>query len=559
MKQDQGAFHHKDASVYVNNSDVVDKLKATLGDAVYAYPDGNGIGTTVDINFELNNIDDVVNGSLKVQDAIDSLNKDIMQYEDDMTLVQSTLDELIAKNSANIDKWKEQEQQFVESGNIWGAAAASKAAEDAQAEIDAQINAANSKLEELQEKLVDSQNALVQLEKIFPNVAANFQDVIDTATGKYISIFGAPEDAQELLDFAQKVSDAYGFTGEAAEVFKQGIIDGYEGIGEAASSVVGFVEDVNDALQSIEPLKPEDIFAFNAQDQATLVTKEFQDYYNKIQGQLNAMPQQMDNTERLRTALAMYQAYRNELGAVGQAQESFTDILIANSDAIDNYQTNIASLSSVVQHVFDGYEDPNTFIDDVQTLATELAKFGEEMDLSSISMEEFGEIARELADNELQQLLDQLGIAADSELGEALAEAFDLSELQSSVSGVTDSMNELSSAYNTLRATMDAYNETGTLTYGQLSALLSLEPQYLALLESENGQLSINQTALANLVEVQKLRQEIVPVQIQHCKVFCILLRRLMILKRQRLTELRRQKRLKQVQKLLKQVLLRKK
>lgn len=66
---------------------------------------------------------------------------------------------------------------------------------------------------------------------------------------------------------------------------------------------------------------------------------------------------------------------------------------------------------------------------------------------------------------------------------------------------VSKSIDSIQDAYSTLSDVVTQYNNNRYLTLDNLQALLSLEPEYLACLQMENGQLSINQSALETLIQ----------------------------------------------------------
>ncbi len=68
---------------------------------------------------------------------------------------------------------------------------------------------------------------------------------------------------------------------------------------------------------------------------------------------------------------------------------------------------------------------------------------------------------------------------------------------------VTKKIDSIQDAYSALSDAVTQYNENGYLTLDNLQALLSLEPEYLALLQMENGQLSINQSAMETMVQAK--------------------------------------------------------
>lgn len=73
---------------------------------------------------------------------------------------------------------------------------------------------------------------------------------------------------------------------------------------------------------------------------------------------------------------------------------------------------------------------------------------------------------------------------------------------------ISNAIDEIQNAYSTLTDVVEQYNSTGYLTLDNLQALLSLEPEYLAVLQMENGQLSINQQAMETLLQTQLAKAE---------------------------------------------------
>ena len=68
---------------------------------------------------------------------------------------------------------------------------------------------------------------------------------------------------------------------------------------------------------------------------------------------------------------------------------------------------------------------------------------------------------------------------------------------------VSEEIDNIQSAYSTLSDVVTQYNKDGYLTLDNLQALLSLEPEYLSCLQMENGQLSLNQSALEALIQAK--------------------------------------------------------
>lgn len=73
---------------------------------------------------------------------------------------------------------------------------------------------------------------------------------------------------------------------------------------------------------------------------------------------------------------------------------------------------------------------------------------------------------------------------------------------------VSDGLDSIQSAYSSLSDAVEQYNNTGYLTLDSLQSILSLEPEYLALLQMENGQLSINQAAAEAMIQAKLAEAE---------------------------------------------------
>lgn len=72
-------------------------------------------------------------------------------------------------------------------------------------------------------------------------------------------------------------------------------------------------------------------------------------------------------------------------------------------------------------------------------------------------------------------------------------------ELAISVKDANDAIDSLQSAYTSLSGAVEEYNTKGYLTLDTLQSLLELEPEYLACLQTENGQLVLNKNAMIDL------------------------------------------------------------
>ena len=66
---------------------------------------------------------------------------------------------------------------------------------------------------------------------------------------------------------------------------------------------------------------------------------------------------------------------------------------------------------------------------------------------------------------------------------------------------LNDAIDGVQSALKTIQAAQDEYNESGAISVDTLQALLQLEPEYLAALIDENGQINLNSEAVSTLID----------------------------------------------------------
>lgn len=150
-------------------------------------------------------------------------------------------------------------------------------------------------------------------------------------------------------------------------------------------------------------------------------------------------------------------------------------------------------------------EDKNEFIikfgfDDkgIDSAIEELSSYGFSADrLNGLTEDEI----------KIMYSLDNVG---DYTLDEAIDKVHQIQDESSKASipsfeTISKQVDDLQSAYSTLTSTVTEYNQNaGKLSIDTLQSLLALEPQYLACLQTENGQLVINQQSVYDLVDAMK-------------------------------------------------------
>lgn len=113
--------------------------------------------------------------------------------------------------------------------------------------------------------------------------------------------------------------------------------------------------------------------------------------------------------------------------------------------------------------------------------------------------------------------LGDLKIAADLEVGDDTIQSWDdlieriekvkieafKSGISFNIEDFSNSISEITSAYSTLSSAIEEYNANGAYSLETMTKLLSLKPEYLALLVDENGKLALNEQGLRSIIQAQ--------------------------------------------------------
>lgn len=125
---------------------------------------------------------------------------------------------------------------------------------------------------------------------------------------------------------------------------------------------------------------------------------------------------------------------------------------------------------------------------------------------------EYG-VCTDNSSEEVQKLIDllvELGIVQgniESDVQHETSTSFELPDadtLEQQISDLNSAIDSIQSAYDTLNSAVEEYNSNGgQLSIDTIQSLLSLSDEYLACLQVENGQLSLNADAMAQLAQAK--------------------------------------------------------
>ena len=162
-------------------------------------------------------------------------------------------------------------------------------------------------------------------------------------------------------------------------------------------------------------------------------------------------------------------------------------------NSIKNNEDGLSDLASQLQGMT--ATDIQSMIDDGDN--------GDAFDTLSQKAEDAG-----LSVDDLIDVFEKLGIVIDDTSNTVdSTEAFELlstDTLQQQISDLNSAIDSIQSAYDTLNSAVEEYNTNGgTLSIDTIQSLLSLSDEYLACLQVENGQLSLNADAMAQLAQAK--------------------------------------------------------
>lgn len=175
-----------------------------------------------------------------------------------------------------------------------------------------------------------------------------------------------------------------------------------------------------------------------------------------------------------------------------------------DTDKIKTLQEEIKSAYESYQKLMSKKITSSNLLDSILDISKAIKSMGGEFDWSAfkegkVSIEDLGRTVEELANQQIQALISQLGLA-NTEFGEFLAQTISsAAQTEAAMGQLNTNIDSLQSAYSTLKDVVDTYNESGYITLDQLQSLLELEPQYLQCLFDENGQLNLNNEALMQM------------------------------------------------------------
>ena len=413
--------------------------------------------------------------------------------------------------------------------------------------------------EKLKEQLLNDE----QLKQLFTNSAGELdEEGLETWVNEWMSSIDSIKEYALNADLATILTPKFGGLNKD-EIERQldnldnitkNFIQDHIDLVPAYNSVADFVEHFQDIIEGLQQqeinLKINAVF--QSEKSGAYGEEEIADLYNNTNFEEKSGISQESFTAmsfaEQQQALLDYYTVANE-----QENQYRKNVKQTTQDKIDEIDTQIGKLQELREKYSEQDLESATggYLDNTISQLTELDKvnkqvFDSQVELTKV-IQNFSEGAIDGSDERIQYLQEILGLSEDQikRLGELIsvqedynkvASSFnkegksyknlltdlgdrqsDLSKIQEEasesttewaeafeeqkerMSNVSSEIDDIQSAYKSLTSIMEDYNETGVLTMDNLQSILSMDTEYLAALQIENGQMSLNEEVLKQL------------------------------------------------------------
>lgn len=361
-----------------------------------------------------------------------------------------------------------------------------------------QADEAKSKLDEYQEMY--SQHVLYDkifnsedYEKSFDEINKAYEKYQDAfASGDEESIEKAKQNYAEIVQSATKGLDDQSVIDYFNSMYPdlQEVVGGWEFEVKFKAAVDDdsddFEKGVQDAVNKFDTI--EDIKNYNPK----VATDEQKDAYLQLKQYADEYGLTLDQLIDKLVQLGLLQS------------QSKSDLL---NKLIPSKSSPTAGVASVLTDTMDGV-DADEATKWVESLTEEEAKLANSKDFENALEEQKKKLngASLSADDyaaALQAVKDKQNENSE-ETSEDSFEIPDAETLKQQISDLNSAIDSIQSAYDTLNSAVEEYNSNGgQLSIDTIQSLLSLSDEYLACLQVENGQLSLNADAMAQLAQVK--------------------------------------------------------
>lgn len=358
---------------------------------------------------------------------------------------------------------------------------------------------------------------------------------IDKEIQKYINEYGYWQDSDFWNDYCDQITnnlDAVTNSLSAEEVglddtvFDQNI-EKLESYAEKYNDMKDSVKSANESIQTDLGYIAEyaDGYSDLSKEQQKFVTDYLKGFDISDITSENSMGILEYDEDKMASVKSQIKKFVEELSHDNSTKQALTDLYAPPSDneTIEEYKNRIDSALEVIRKYCEanGIEIP-VGISDVEDSATNLEssykqtienakeKYGEDLTPffkeNSINTQEEIDKWREIAqscDTATEAKKKYLEADTSQETSTSF-EIPDAETLKQQISDLNSAIDSIQSVYDTLNSAVEEYNSNGgQLSIDTIQSLLSLSDEYLACLQVENGQLSLNADAMAQLAQAK--------------------------------------------------------
>ena len=202
---------------------------------------------------------------------------------------------------------------------------------------------------------------------------------------------------------------------------------------------------------------------------------------------------------------------QEKLNASGKMEVpvSFSDHLASSQESLDKFQSSVKSASDAYATLLSGNYSSSELLSSIQAINQAVKDMDGSLNWEFInnqadSLDVLGDAIQCVSTKYANSILSGAGIDINSDFGKMLADMIQQAyEAEAEFAGMNAQLDRLQSSYQALTSIIESYNETGYINLDNLQSLLTADENLIAMLEVENGQLAINQTAYENLVAAQ--------------------------------------------------------
>lgn len=199
-----------------------------------------------------------------------------------------------------------------------------------------------------------------------------------------------------------------------------------------------------------------------------------------------------------------------------ETQEALRKVLIASKEyTLDNLETLANEDTAEALGISENELREILGIDDKSKTKERVLKQIEDLQLGPNAESGLKNIVNELPIKDLEDFIDLVKILIDREIDlnglslDQLREEIEKTKkynevLAQSFEDVSKKMDEVQSAYGTVKDAIRTYNETGAMSIDNLQAVLSLKPEYLRLFTNEQGELDLSTAKIKEYTEALK-------------------------------------------------------